>query len=106
MNSVELRSGCINVNIDGRFDYQSGLDCISEILALTDHPSRVHIDFKLADYIDSSGIGALFELRNRMPENSPSIELANPSGSVLRVFKQCHLQKIFDIVSDDSESIP
>lgn len=89
----------ITVQLDEDFDFQCCMACIEDILKLIDQPSQVRFIFDTVQRIDSSGIGALLALRDRLPESSPRIQIINPPKEISVVLGKCHLNYFFNICS-------
>ena len=59
--------------------------------------SKVIIDLKGVDYIDSSGFGCFLSVMKAARNNYGVLKLANPEPRVTELFKILHLHTVFQI---------
>lgn len=64
-------------------------------------PKELHLDMTGLEYIDSSGLGFLVTLHERMERQGQKLVLANLRSHVARVFKITRLDQILDISSEE-----
>jgi anti-anti-sigma factor len=62
--------------------------------------SKVIIDLKGVDYVDSSGFGCFLSVMKAARNNYGVLKFANPEPRVNELFETLHLQTIFQIYSD------
>jgi anti-anti-sigma factor len=62
--------------------------------------SKVIIDLKGVEYIDSSGFGCFLSILKTARNNYGILKFANPEPSVSKLFETLHLQTVFQIYSD------
>ncbi len=67
--------------------------------------SKVVIDLKGVEYIDSSGFGCFLSIMKAARSNYGSLKFANPEPAVMEVFKTLHLNTVFEIYDDRDECI-
>lgn len=60
--------------------------------------SRVVLDCGKLTYIDSSGIGALMVINDRVTREGKSLELRNCSSDVKKVLKLVNLHKVLKLI--------
>ena len=65
--------------------------------------SKVIIDLKGVEYIDSSGFGCFLSVMKAARNNYGVIKFANPEPRVLDLFHMLHLQTVFQIY-DNTET--
>ncbi len=58
---------------------------------------RFVIDLSEAMYIDSSALGMLMQLRNKVGENAADIEIINARPEIRKTFSTANFQKFFKI---------
>ena len=97
--NVHRGNGGARVTLGGRFDFNSHREFRSACdTALGDPEVRnIEIDFGRVDYLDSSALGMLLQLRERAAESSRPVKLANCSGIVGDVLKVANFGKLFAI---------
>jgi anti-sigma B factor antagonist len=62
--------------------------------------SKVIIDLKGVEYIDSSGFGCFLSVMKAARNNYSILKFANPEPRVTELFETLHLQTVFQIYSD------
>lgn len=62
--------------------------------------SKVIIDLKGVEYIDSSGFGCFLSIMKTARNNYGVLKFANPEPGVMEVFRTLHLQTVFQIYDD------
>ena len=67
--------------------------------------TKLILNLKHIEFIDSSGIGCIISLVKTAKSNEAEIKLCNLSGDVMDVIELLHLQMIFDIEKDVPTSI-
>jgi len=60
-------------------------------------PARLVLDMERLEYIDSSGLGFLVTLHERLQRQSQSLRVVNLQPHVARVFRITRLDQILDI---------
>ncbi len=68
--------------------------------SFTNSNSKVIIDLKGVDYIDSSGFGCFLSLMKTARNNYGILRFANPEPHVRETFYVLHLQTVFQIYED------
>jgi anti-sigma B factor antagonist len=78
------------------------IDDISEgILKVFDNSnSKVIIDLKGVEYVDSSGFGCFLSAMKAARNNYGVLKFANPEPRVTKLFETLHLQTVFQIYTD------
>jgi anti-sigma B factor antagonist len=67
-------------------------------------PKVLELDFEELEYIDSSGLGFLVTLHERMVRQGQRLRMTKLQPHVARVFKITHLDRILDIVMQEQPS--
>ena len=62
--------------------------------------SKIIIDLKGVEYIDSSGFSCLLSIRRTVRNNYGIIKFANPGPGVSELLKMLHLNTVFQIFDD------
>jgi anti-anti-sigma regulatory factor len=65
--------------------------------ALPSSATSVDIDFQHAKTIDSSALGMILLMRDKIEHQISKIELKNPQPAVLEIFRLTNLHTIFEI---------
>jgi anti-sigma B factor antagonist len=76
-------------------------DIREEIARLSSTPnSRIIIDLKGVEYIDSSGFSCLLSIMRSVRNNYGIVKFTNPEPAVMELFKMLHLDTVFSIFDD------
>ncbi len=70
------------------------------IKILDNSNSKVIIDLKGVEYIDSSGFGCFLSIMRASKSNYGILKFANPEPRVMDLFQTLHLQTVFQIYDD------
>jgi anti-sigma B factor antagonist len=74
--------------------------------AVLENGARLVIDLREAAWMDSSGVGALVACAKHAAERGAFIKVALPEdGPVRKVFKLCHLDRVFDTFRDVATAV-
>jgi anti-anti-sigma factor len=87
------------IKLSGRFDFNTHRDFRSayEPLVIDSGIREVTVDFGSVDYLDSSALGMLLMLRDKMNGASKEVCLGNVKGSVKQVLDIANFGKLFKI---------
>ncbi|HZX32524.1 MAG TPA: STAS domain-containing protein [Rhodocyclaceae bacterium] len=87
------------IKLSGRFDFNTHRDFRSayEPLVADSSVREVRVDFDGVDYLDSSALGMLLMLRDKMNGASKEVSLGNVKGSVKQVLDIANFSKLFKI---------
>jgi anti-sigma B factor antagonist len=78
-------------------------DEISKVFEVSN--SKVIIDLKGVEYIDSSGFSCFLTIMRIARNNYGVLKFANPEPSVMELFHTLHLHTVFQIFDDIDECI-
>jgi anti-sigma B factor antagonist len=77
-----------------------------KIIKLFDNAnSRVVIDLKSVEYIDSSGFGCFLSLFRAARDNYGTVKFANPEPQIKALFETLNLHTVFEIYNDTESCI-
>jgi anti-anti-sigma factor len=62
--------------------------------------SKVIIDLKGVEYIDSSGFGCFLSVMRSARDNYGVLKFANPEPRIMELFRTLHLHTVFQIYDD------
>ncbi|KUJ72178.1 STAS domain-containing protein [Thiomicrospira sp. WB1] len=97
--STTVTGGEVRLQVKGHFDigcYDHFNQVISDYL---DTAVAIIIDFSQADHLDSSALGMLLLLREKVSDRSVSVALENVNTTLYRVFKVSKFDQLFAINS-------
>ena len=81
------------ISVSGRFDFNAHRD-FHEICAKIDKTTKVVVDFNRATYVDSSALGMLLLLKDRVAE-AHQVQLTNCRGHADQVLRIANFHKLF-----------
>jgi anti-anti-sigma factor len=67
--------------------------------------SKVVIDLKGVQYIDSSGFGCFLSIMKAARNNYGTLKFASPEPAVMEVLKTLHLNTVFEIYENRDECV-
>lgn len=97
--SVTRENDTATIKLSGRFDFNTHRQFRSAYESLASDPGiqEVAVDFLQVDYLDSSALGMLLMLRDKMNGAGKEISLCNVQGSVKQVLDIANFSKLFKI---------
>lgn len=92
---VKKENDTVIIALDQSFDFDSVADFRA---AYTSYQGRRYIiDFRATDYMDSSGLGMLLNMKRYLGEGAAPIELINCRPQVKRVLTISRFETLFEI---------
>ena len=97
--NVQRGNGGARVTLGGRFDFNCHREFRTACEDALGDPSvkNIEVDFGRVDYLDSSALGMLLQLRERATAANRPVKLANCRGIVVDVLKVANFGKLFTI---------
>jgi anti-anti-sigma factor len=96
--SVSQQGNQMTISISGRFDFnilQEFRDSYSE---LAGSDSAFAVDLAQTEYIDSSALGMLLNMKNHLASDDCAIEIRNCQPNLMKIFSIAHFDKKFKFV--------
>ncbi|MBL4827869.1 MAG: STAS domain-containing protein [Spongiibacteraceae bacterium] len=93
--TTNLNDGVVTIILDKQFDF----DSVDEFrAAYSDVSGKRHVvDFRNTDYMDSSGLGMLLNMRRFLGDEKSTIKLINCRPQVKKVLKISRFETKFEI---------
>ncbi len=87
------------LSLTGRFDFNSHREFREGYEALLQKPSvqNLEIDMAGVDYLDSSALGMLLLLKDRVTARNVKLSITKTSGSVRQILEIANFDKLFTI---------
>jgi HptB-dependent secretion and biofilm anti anti-sigma factor len=87
--------GVLTVRITGRFNFT----CYKEFQAAVAGPipNRYVVDLSQAEYLDSSALGMLLLLREKVGEDASRVQIRSGTGQPSEVLKLANFQRLFTV---------
>ena len=101
-----VQQGAELVALHGDLDFHSSSELRLGLMKLVDRQaSKILVDFKKVDYIDSSGLAAFVELFQSIKRYDGKLVLFNLNQGVRSVFEIAKLDSIFRLASSEEEAL-
>ena len=98
MSFIEIKEDDILIiNVNGDVDLENSDSLREQVSAALESNSAVSVNMSEVSYIDSSGIAALIESRQKAEEANKSFKIQKPSEAVISVLKMAKLDTFFVI---------
>lgn len=96
MQYTEIKNGVVFIKVTDSFNIRVA-DKVKEEIdeALDMGEKKVHIDMSQTTYIDSSGLGVLIDVKNRLKDVAGEIIVTGLCGYCLEVFEATRLDEEF-----------
>ncbi|WP_440656201.1 STAS domain-containing protein [Candidatus Pelagibacter sp. HIMB1509] len=85
------------INVNGDVDLENSDSLREQVSTALESNSAVSVNMSEVSYIDSSGIAALIESRQKAEEANKSFKIQKPSEAVISVLKMAKLDTFFVI---------
>lgn len=96
MHTVLVKSKHVDVSISGDLDVKQAADLRTDLLKLAEEGHKKFIiNLSQTEYLDSTGLGVFISLRNRLEQNSGSVEICGLKGNVEQLFITTRLKEVF-----------
>lgn len=95
--SEKLDNNVLKISINGDLDIDNTDSLRKKISTSLDVNTAVSLDMSEVSYIDSSGVAALIECRQKANQRGKDFKLLKPSESVVSVLKMAKLDTFFVI---------
>lgn len=97
--SITNNSGTAELKLSGRFDFNVHRDFRSAYESLVNDVSvrAINVDMAGVEYLDSSALGMLLMLRDKVNAAGKTLSLLNAQGSVRQVLDIANFGKLFTI---------
>lgn len=102
--TVSNEGGVVRVTVEGPLTVGNRHELKQLVLSELERGGggqRFFIDFRQTGYVDSSGLGTLVTLANRIRERSGELRLGNLNEDLMVLFELTKLDALFTIVRED-----
>ena len=97
--SIECKSspGFLAIKISGRFDFSVHNDFRDALSLIDSSIKQVEIDLVNTEYLDSSALGMLLVLRDKLGNNASNISIKNAHNEVKKILEIANFDKLFSM---------
>lgn len=96
--SYDAAKATLTIKVAGRFDFAVHQDFRKAIEKINNTMKIVVIDFYATDYMDSSALGMLLVLRDKVSATQQTVQLLNMKPDVRKILEIAHFDKLFKVV--------
>jgi anti-anti-sigma factor len=86
----------VTIHVDGRFDFAAHHDFLQAYKAYPPGEKRYVVDLRNTDYLDSSAMGMLLQLRD-YAKDAGRVSLVNGNSAVSEILRIANFDKLFTI---------
>ena len=97
--TVDTTGNTATLRLNGRFsfDFNREFRAAYDPILTDDAVESLEVDLSQVEYLDSSALGMLLMLRERMQTANKKLALVKPSATVAQILKIANFSKLFDI---------
>ena len=95
-SSVSADGGTVTIQVNGRFDFSTHQDFLKTYKQYPKGEKRYVVDLKAADYMDSSAMGMLLQLRDH-GTGAAKVQLVNGNDGIKEILRIANFDKLFQI---------
>ena len=88
----------LSIRVSGRFDFSVHQDFRKATEQVVDTVNSIVIDLARTDYLDSSALGMLLVLRDKVGENKKAITIIKAKPEVKNILKIANFDKLFTLL--------
>ncbi len=99
ITSMESDSGqVVTIKLSGRFDFSTHQAFVQSYKSYPSGEKKFVVDLKDVEYLDSSALGMLLQLRDYAVDTS-SVSLVDGNDAVCEILRIANFDKLFDLTS-------
>jgi len=95
--SLNASTNELSVKVSGRFDFSLHQDFRKLSENQAKNAKTISIDLSRTDYIDSSALGMLLILRDKVGDNKSAIKIVNAKPDVKKILEIANFDKLFTL---------
>ncbi len=88
----------VTIHVKGRFDFSCHHSFMAGYKGYPKGEKKFVIDLSETEYMDSSAMGMLLQLREHSVKDEGNVTLINANESVLEILKIANFDKLFNVV--------
>ena len=96
-NTLSENGQQVTINISGRFDFTTHEDFVTAYKAYPKGEKDYVVDLSGAEYMDSSAMGMLLQLREHSSKQPQSVILANGNDAIREILRIANFGKLFTV---------
>ena len=93
--TFKLDAGILTIQVSGRFDFSIHNEFRQATKAAEDNVKCIVVDLSHTDYLDSSALGMLLVLRDKVPGNN--VKIVGARTDVKKILEIANFDKLFSV---------
>lgn len=94
---LDAEKQILEIKISGRFDFSVHQDFRKATQQASSGVTAIMVDMSETDYVDSSALGMLLVLRDKVGENKEAISIKNAKPEVRKILDIANFDKLFTL---------
>jgi anti-anti-sigma factor len=96
IESIKAADGAVTLKVKGRFNFS----CYKQFNEAVSGPTaaRYVVDLSGAEYMDSSALGMLLLLRDKVGQDTSRVQILSGGGQPSQVLKLANFHRLFNVV--------
>lgn len=95
---IDAEQQILEIKITGRFDFSVHQDFRKATQQASNGVNGIVVDMSDTDYVDSSALGMLLVLRDKVGENKEAISIKNAKPEVRKILDIANFGKLFTLI--------
>lgn len=92
-----LNAGVLSIKINGRFDFGVHNDFREALNLIDSSVKQVEVDLASTEYLDSSALGMLLVLRDKVGIGQAVVKIKNAQNEVKKILEIANFDKLFSM---------
>lgn len=94
----KIESGTLYIKIGGRFDFSLHKEFRDASNQIFSDIRKIEVDLSMTNYLDSSALGMLLVLRDKIAGNKESVVIKGATADVRKILQIANFDKLFSLV--------
>ncbi len=95
---ARVDSGVLHIKVSGKFDFGVHNEFREAVKLAETGPKQIEVDLAGTDYMDSSALGMLLVLRDKIGGDKSAIRIKNARAEVKKILEIANFDKLFSLV--------
>ncbi len=95
--NTKVESGVLHIKISGRFDFGVHNEFREATKLAESGVQKIIVDMSQTDYLDSSALGMLLVLRDKVGGNKDAVRLIGARSEVKKILEIANFDKLFTV---------
>lgn len=94
---TSLDAGTLTIKVSGRFDFGVHQEFRKATDQANNEVTSIIVDMISVDYVDSSALGMLLVLRDKVSESKSTVQIKNTKAEVKKILQIANFDKLFTL---------